>query len=63
MQPEAFLKQVLKGVADMNKNGPFIGKWSLKEEYNRGMGAVQGGEEGEEDEDDVEMEDVPLGNQ
>ena len=70
-QPEAYLKEVLDGIAVMNKSGPFNGKWSLKPEYKNavkegasGVAAEGAGGEGDgdggDDDDEVEMEDVPM---
>lgn len=32
-QPEAYLREVLSGIADQHKRGPYVGQWSLKAEY------------------------------
>ncbi|EST05332.1 Transcription initiation factor IIF, beta subunit [Kalmanozyma brasiliensis GHG001] len=32
-QPESYLREVLTGIADLHKRGPYVGNWSLKPEY------------------------------
>lgn len=66
-QPEAYLKEVLDDIAVMNKSGPYTGKWSLRDEFKRNNPAVAGGgdvnfiEIDDDEDDDMELEDVPLG--
>ncbi|PWZ03767.1 hypothetical protein BCV70DRAFT_197963 [Testicularia cyperi] len=33
-QPESYLREVLTGIADLHKRGPYVGNWSLKPEYS-----------------------------
>ncbi|SNX87228.1 related to TFG2 - TFIIF subunit (transcription initiation factor), 54 kD [Melanopsichium pennsylvanicum] len=33
-QPESYLRDVLTGIADLHKRGPYVGNWSLKPEYS-----------------------------
>jgi transcription initiation factor TFIIF subunit beta len=65
-QPEAYLKEVLEDMAIMNRSGPYNGKWSLKPEIKNMR--TSGGRNADntvdldDDEEEVEMEDVPLGS-
>lgn len=34
-QPESYLREVLSGIADLHKRGPYVGNWSLKPEYSK----------------------------
>ncbi|KAH8149625.1 uncharacterized protein LAJ45_06256 [Morchella importuna] len=73
VQPEQYLKSVLEEIAQINRNGPYVGKWQLKDEYKPdsqkepGEGGEANGGAGDviqidddDDDDLVEMEDVPM---
>lgn len=73
VQPEQYLKEVLEDIAVCNRSGKYVGKWMLKSEYkNSTQKASETGEPSalgasevinidDDDEDDlVEMEDVPM---
>jgi transcription initiation factor TFIIF subunit beta len=73
VQPEQYLKSVLEEIAQINRNGPYVGKWQLKDEYKPdsqkepGEGGEATGGAGDviqidddDDDDLVEMEDVPM---
>lgn len=32
-QPESYLRETLSSIADQHKRGPYMGQWSLKNEY------------------------------
>lgn len=65
-QPEVYLRATLEKLADLNKTGRFANQWSLKEEFRRPRAAqelapepkLEAGEDDDEDEEDVKMEDV-----
>ncbi|PWN20677.1 hypothetical protein BCV69DRAFT_277372 [Microstroma glucosiphilum] len=73
-QPESYLRETLSSIADQHKRGPYMGQWSLKNEYVQQRkqeeeqrareGLASGGGLGNvvkaegEGEDDEEMEDV-----
>jgi transcription initiation factor TFIIF subunit beta len=70
-QPEAWLREVLEKVAELNKTGRFANKWSLKagnrtlvaESAPVAEAAPDTGEGGDDDDDegddtDIKMEDV-----
>ncbi|KAF3940889.1 hypothetical protein ABW19_dt0200318 [Dactylella cylindrospora] len=70
-QPEAYLKETLESIAVLLKTGPFALKWQLKPEYkSRDIEAVKkevredlgtdAGEDFDDDDDEVEMEDVKI---
>lgn len=73
-QPEQYLKQTLEEIAKMDRSGAFSGKWSLKSEYKNTNNvpnpeiASPGGQDSgsqevielDDDDDMVEMEDVPM---
>jgi transcription initiation factor TFIIF subunit beta len=63
-QPEAYLKEVLDDIAIMNRSGPYNGKWSLKPEFKHRTsgGSADNAIDLDDDDEEVEMEDVPLGS-
>ena len=65
-QPQVYLKEVLSDIAQLIPRGPYVGLWTLKDEYKgRGQAKVEVKEEVgvakealDEDEEDEEMEEV-----
>jgi transcription initiation factor TFIIF subunit beta len=64
-QPEAYLKQVLEEIGIMNRSGPYNGKWSIKPEFKNTRSSEGRSADNAidlDDDEEVEMEDVPLGS-
>ncbi|KAJ4288196.1 hypothetical protein N0V90_012213 [Kalmusia sp. IMI 367209] len=63
-QPEAFLKEELPHIAQLIKSGPFASCWHRLSTFARAEGQQQmpdmSGIKSEDEEDDEEMEDVPM---
>jgi transcription initiation factor TFIIF subunit beta len=45
-QPETWLKEVLSEVGVLQKRGPYVGLWSLMENYRKGLDGAGEGDEG-----------------
>lgn len=73
-QPEAWLREVLEGIATLHKSGPFANHWELSEVYRSmttadiaqsgtapgDMGGDDSEMDGDDDDENIQMEDVPA---